>query len=44
MTAHAYGCAVKKPKAAQETAQRTAARFKKTEGRSRNRPAYGCAV
>ena len=29
MTAHAYGCAVKKPKADQETAQPTAARFKK---------------
>ena len=46
MTAHAYGCAVKKknkPKAEQESAQPTAARFKKkkkTEGRARNRPAF----
>ena len=32
------------PKAEQETAQPTAARFKNSEGRARNRPAYGCAV
>ena len=33
-----------KPKAEQETAQPTAARFKKTEGNSRTAPAFGSAV
>ena len=37
MTAHAYGCAVKKPKAEQETAQPTAARFNKTFNKRKNR-------
>ena len=42
MTAHAYGCAVKnknKPRAEQETAQPTAARFKnnKTFNKRKNR-------
>ena len=39
MTAHAYGCAVKKikPKAKQETAQPTAARFNKTAVRFKPR-------